>query len=65
MKFITPLIVIYLMALIGWVVWRVFGYDVPDIPTGTAATFATFFSLPPAAFGLWKWYRERNSADEN
>ena len=56
----TPIIVIWCLAVTTWVVWRVFGTDVPDIPTGTAVAFGTLFSLPPAAVGLWKWHRDRD-----
>lgn len=56
---ISTLVVIWTLALCTWVTWRVFGNNPPDIPTGTAAAFATVFGLPAVAVGLWKWRSER------
>lgn len=53
-KVVSVLTIVWMMGLVTWVTWRVFGAP-PDIPTATAAAYATVFGLPALAIGLWKW----------
>lgn len=53
----TLIIIGWTIWLVSWVTLRVFGENPPDIPAGTAGTYATLFGLPALAIGLWKWNR--------
>lgn len=57
---VTLLVVLWTLALVSWVVWRVFSAEPPDIPLGTVTALGTVFGLPAIAVGLWKW---RNGGD--
>lgn len=54
----TTLMVVWMLALTTIITIKVF-FDPVDIPTGTAAAFATLFALPGIAVGLYKWRQER------
>lgn len=54
-KIISSLIVLWGLGLTTFVTIRVFSVIPPDIPLGTATAFATLFSLPALAIGLYKW----------
>lgn len=56
-EWVTGLLLLYVAAGAGWVTWRVFGDNPPDVPMGTSAAYATLFAAPPLAVGLWKWAR--------
>lgn len=51
---VTTLVLFVFLGLITAVTLKVF-FDPVDIPSGTAATFATFFVLPGIVVGLMKW----------
>ena len=56
---VTITVILWAVGLTTWVTWRVFGDNPPDIPTGTAAAFATLFGLPTLAVGFWKWKADK------
>jgi hypothetical protein len=43
------------MAVISWVIFRVFGSTPPDIPSGTAMAFGTVIGLLSVVVGVWQW----------
>lgn len=55
---VTSSVLLVFVALIVAVTLKVF-FDPVEIPTGTAAAFATFFGLPAITVGLLKWRSER------
>ena len=56
---LTILAVVWAMILVTGVTWVVFT-DPPDVPTGTAAAYATFIGGPlVAVIGLYKWARDK------
>lgn len=56
---IVTLVIIWGIALTTWVTLQVFSSTPPNIPTGTAAAYATLFGLPGIAVGLWKWKSDK------
>lgn len=48
--------VVWFSVMAGWIVFRVFGSNPPDIPASTAAAFSTFLATGLAgAWGLFRW----------
>lgn len=65
-KIISLIITVYFLVIVGWVTYRVFGANVPEISGGTAAALATVYGLPALAIGLLKWRGEFiNKRDKN
>lgn len=60
---LTLLVVITLVVLFVVVTLKVF-FDPADIPTGTSATYGTFFGLISLAIGLWKWRRDKSKGKD-
>ena len=64
----TLLLVVWMLSIVTWVVWRVFGEAPPDVPSSTNAALGIVFGLPALAVGLWKWRGElitrKRDADE-
>ena len=61
--------VTYMLALFGIITLKTWGMlgEVPDIPNGTVAAYATFFAVVTTAAallggaqGMWRWWRERH-----
>lgn len=55
---LTVLLVIWVTAVVTWVVWRTFGDSPPDIPNGTVAALTAVTALPGVVYGLFQWVRK-------
>lgn len=58
---IVTLVIVWGLCLTTFVTVRVFSDAPPNVPTGTAAAFATVFGLPALAVGFWKWRTDKDS----
>jgi len=56
---LTALLVVWLVLLTTWVIWRVFGDAPPEIPPSTSAALGVVLGMPPAVFGFYQWARKR------
>jgi len=56
---LTAGVVVYVLFIVGWVTYRVFGDNPPEVTGGTASAYAALIGLPPAVFGLYQWARSR------
>ena len=63
-KIISALLVIWLMAIVSFVVYQVFSCDAIEISGQTAALASTVFGFPALAIGLWKWRNKKPAENE-
>ena len=63
-RWLTFLAVVWALALVSWVTWRVFT-DPPSIPVSTATVYGTLMGLPGIVWGWFVWVRrEPGSRDD-
>lgn len=64
-KLIRRLVLVWAVALITWVVVRVFGMAPPVITGGTATALGTVIGILGTVIALYKWMRDREDRMQN